>query len=642
MRSVFAELGFNRLIDQLDTMGGSTGSSETDVAAVAAGSGLTTAEDFDYTCIDTPDALANLASQLADVGTLAVDTETTSVRPMWASLVGISLSWEPGQAVYIPVRGPLGAAVLPIEDVQAAVGPFLADPAVAKVGHNFKYDRIVLTQAGFDVAGDVFDTMIAAHVLDSSRITYKLDALAAELLGHQCIPIENIIGRGKNQITMDMAPMDIVAVYAAEDADITLRLAEALAPKLQAEGLDDLFRELEMPLMPVLAAMERDGIALDPQCLKKMEVKFSRRADELREEILELAGEEFNPDSPKQLATILFEKLELPVIKKNKTGPSTDASVLEELAIEHELPARLLDYRKLTKLLSTYLRGLATCIHPKTGRVHTSFHQAGTETGRLSSSDPNLQNIPIRTAEGRQIRSAFIAPEGHMLLAADYSQIELRILAHLCEDETMLAAFGDDQDIHRIVAAEVFGAPLDEVTPEQRSGAKGVNFGIIYGQTAFGLAKALRIPRYEAKEFIERYHARFPRIAEFLTMCIQQAKNTGYVTTLMGRRRNITEIESRNPQRRAAAERLAINSVVQGSAADLIKRAMINIAQRIEREDRPSRMLLQIHDELVFEIPTDAVDAEREMIAEEMSGAIELKAALKVDVGVGATWLDAK
>ncbi len=642
IRNVFAELGFTRLMDQLDALGVSGTTSNVDVTKVAEESGLTEAGSFDYECIDTPKALRALVKDLATVTDLAVDTETTDARPMWATLVGISLAWKPGHAVYIPLRGPLGATVLDLDEVRNALDPILSDHGVRKIGHNFKYDRIVLAQAGFTLAGDVFDTMIAAHVLDSSRMTYKLDALAAEMLNHQCIPIENLIGRGKNQITMDAVPVDVVSTYAAEDADVTLRLAQILEPKLTQAGLTELFAELEMPLLPVLAQMESDGIALDPATLKTMETDFSRRADELREEILELAGEPFNPDSPKQLAMILFDKLGLPVIKKKKTGPSTDASVLEELAIEHDLPARLLDYRKLTKLLSTYLKGLAGCIHPATRRVHTSFHQAGTETGRLSSSDPNLQNIPIRTAEGRQIRSAFVAPEGTLLLAADYSQIELRILAHMCEDETLLDAFAADQDIHRIVAAEVFDVPIDDVTPDQRSGAKGVNFGIIYGQTAFGLSKALRIPRWEAQEFIDRYHARFPRIEEFLTMCINQAKNEGYVTTILGRRRSIAEIDSRNPQRRAAAERLAINSVVQGSAADLIKRAMINIAARIELEDRPSRMLLQIHDELVFEIPADAVDAERDMVIAEMTGAIDLKAPLKVDVGVGTTWLDAK
>ncbi|MHC4562483.1 MAG: DNA polymerase I [Planctomycetota bacterium] len=645
VRPIFAELGFNRLMDQLDELGVG-GEAAMDVQAVAARGGQTTAADFDYTCIDTEKALVtfvkDLTKKLAKAKRLAVDTETTGTQPMWAELVGISLACEPGKAVYIPVKGPLGATTLDVDIVRKHLGGVLADAGVQKIGHNFKYDSIILTNAGFEIAGDIFDTMVAAHVLDSSRMTYKLDALAAELLGHHCIPIEEIIGRGRNQITMDTAPVDAVSTYAAEDADVTLRLADVLVEQLAAEQLGDLLAELEMPLLPVLADMERHGVLVDPQRLKKMETALSHRADELRKRIIALAGCEFNPDSPKQLAAILFDELELPVLKRTKTGPSTDASVLSQLAVEHELPALVLDYRKLTKLLGTYLKALAACIHPTTRRVHTSFNQAGTATGRLSSSDPNLQNIPIRSEDGRQIRSAFVAPEGCRLLSADYSQVELRMLAHLCEDETMMAAFVDDQDIHRIVAAEVFGVPLAEVDDSQRAAAKGVNFGIIYGQTAFGLSVGLRIPRGEAADFIKRYHARFPKIRDFLAACVEQAKAQGYVETIFGRRRRIVDIDAKNPQQRAAAERLAINSVVQGSAADLIKQAMVNIAARITAENRPTRMLLQIHDELVFETPIKAVDAEKTMVIEEMTGAIDLRIPLKVDVGVGDNWMDAK
>ncbi|MGB2822558.1 MAG: DNA polymerase I, partial [Phycisphaerae bacterium] len=495
---------------------------------------------------------------------------------------------------------------------------------------------------GMPLGGPMFDTMVAAHVLDSTRMTYKLDALAAELLDHRCIPIEDLIGRGKQQTTMDTVPVDLVAVYAAEDADVALRLADELARQLGEEGLTDLFANLEMPLVPVLADMERQGIIVDPEALNRMSVALSKRADALREQVLELAGRQFNPDSPKQLAVVLFEDLNLPVLKKTKTGPSTDSTVLEQLAIRHELPGLVLDYRKLTKLLGTYLKALGAYIHPVTGRVHTSFHQAGTATGRLSSSDPNLQNIPIRTDEGREIRTAFVAPPGCVLLAADYSQVELRVLAHLCGDEKLAEAFRAGQDIHRAVAAEVFGVEPDQVTDEQRARAKTVNFGIIYGQTAFGLSVSLRIPRREAAEFINRYRSRFPKIDEFLGRCIKAAKEQGYVETIFGRRRRIAEIDARNPQRRAAAERLAINSVVQGSAADLIKQAMVNIARRIKAEARPSRMLLQIHDELLFELPEEAVDDEREMIVREMTAAIRLDVPLKVDVGVGANWMEAK
>jgi len=641
VRPIFAELGFNRLLEQLDNLGVG-GASGMDVSAIAAHAGRTAAADFDYQCVNTAEALTSLTRQLAEVKQLAVDTETTSLHPMSAELVGVSLAWQPGRAYYLPVRGPLGAQTLDLQAVRDALQPVLADPKIRKIGHNFKFDRIVLMNAGFQLAGDVFDTMIAAHVLDSSRASYKMDALAAELLNHQCIPIEEIIGRGRDQITMDAAPLEAVVPYAAEDADIALRLADVLEPQLADEGLTELFTGLEMPLMPVLAEMERHGICVDPKRLKAMETKLSARADELRRQIIDAAGEQFNPDSPKQLASILFEKLKLPIIKSTKTGPSTDASVLEVLAVDHEMPGLLLDYRKLTKLLGTYLKALAACIDPQTHRVHTSFHQAGTETGRLSSSDPNLQNIPIRSDEGRQIRSAFVAPKGCMLLSADYSQVELRVMAHLSQDETLTAAFADNLDIHRIVAAEVFRVPAQAVTDSQRAAAKGVNFGIIYGQTPFGLSRALRIPRAEATEFIDRYHHRFPRITEFLRTCIIQAKEQGYVETILGRRRRVANIDSRNSQQRAAAERLAINSVVQGSAADLIKRAMVNIDRRINKERRSAKLLLQIHDELLFEVPAGDVETDSAMVVEEMSGAIAMSVPLKVDVGVGESWLQAK
>ncbi len=641
IRDIFAELGFNKLFDQLDALGVG-GQATVSTQDIATKGGMTSAADFTYHCIDTPEAFDALIQSLQGITELAIDTETTAPRPMWADLVGISLARQPGEGYYLPIKGPLGAVTLDMDMVRERLGPILADESITKVGYNFKYDLIVLDHADLPVAGPMFDAMIAAYVLDASRPSYKMDTLAAEMLNHKTITYEDVVGRGKTQTTIDASPVEIVTQYAGEDADITLRLANHLRPLLAAEQLVELYESLELPLMPVLAEMEQTGICVDPQRLKQMEVAMSSRIDALRDSLFDLAGEEFNPDSPKQLAVILFDKLGLPVIKKKKTGPSTDASVLEELAIEHELPGKLLDYRKLTKLLGTYLKSLAGCIHPRTGRVHTSFHQTGTETGRLSSSDPNLQNIPIRSEEGRQIRSAFVAPKGHLLLAADYSQVELRILAHMCADETMLATFADDADIHRIVAAEVFDVAPEEVTDDQRSSAKAVNFGIIYGQTAFGLSKALRIPRFQAAEFIERYHARFPRIEEFLQTCIAQAKANGYVETLLGRRRRIPEIDAANPQRRAAAERLAINSVVQGSAADLIKRAMLNIATRIHAEQRPSRMLLQIHDELVFEIPADDIEAEKDFIISEMAGAIDLAVPVKVDVGIGANWLEAK
>ncbi len=640
-RDLFAELGFKRLVDQMDSPATSE-SAQDETTEAASKQPQSTIADADYELIDTADKLDKLIESLAGVTRLAVDTETTSTQAMRAVLCGISLSQKPGQGVYIPVKGPLGSRTLEVELVRQKLGPLLADESITKVGQNIKYDVIVLAQAGFDLAGPIFDTMIAAHVLDSTRLSYKMDVLAEDFLGYKCIPIEELIGKGRNKITIDQVPIKTTCPYAAEDADITLRLADVLGPKLVETGLDDLFANLEMPLLPVLADMEMTGIIVDRQALKKMGVVLSNQADELRKKILELAGVDFNPDSPKQLAGVLFEQIGLPVIKKKKTGPSTDSSVLEELASQHELPGVVLSYRKLTKLLTTYVSALGTCINPKTHRVHTSFRQNGTATGRLSSSDPNLQNIPIRSEAGKQIRSAFVAAQGCKLLSVDYSQVELRVLAHMSGDETLSAAFHDDQDIHRIVASEIFGVGLDDVTADQRARAKTVNFGIIYGQTAFGLARTLRIGRKEADEFIKAYKQRFPKIDEFLATCIESAKSVGYVETIMGRRREIAEISSPNQARRAQAQRLAINSCVQGSAADIIKRAMINIHNRIAQENRPSRMLLQIHDELVFEIPEPALPGEQEMIVYEMCNPVQLSIPLKVDVGIGENWMEAK
>jgi DNA polymerase-1 len=638
---LFAELGFSRLLEQLDQLGAGS-QTKLDVPAVASRQGQTSAADFDYRCIDTPEALAELSRQLAGVRQLGIDTETTDTQPMWCKLVGISLAWEDGRAYYLPVRTPFGARCLELADIQRVLGPVLVDERVQKIGHNLKYDWLVLSCCGLPIRGPIFDTMIAAHVLDSGRDSFSLNVLGAEYLNHRSIPIEELIGRGKNQTTMDKVPVELVTPYACEDADICRRLANVLRPQLIEQGLMRLFEDLEMPLLPVLAEMERRGILVDPDALRRMQVNLAARADDLRARIIKSAGVEFNPDSPRQLADVLFVHLKLPTGKQTKSGYSTDSDVLESLAADHPVPALMLEYRQLTKLLSTYAVALHQCIHPGTCRIHTSFHQTGAETGRLSSSEPNLQNIPVRTEEGRQIRSAFVAEPGSMLLSADYSQVEIRMLAHLCQDPTLLAAFAADHDIHRIVAAEVFGVSLDEVTPDMRARAKTVNFGIIYGQTAFGLAATLRIGRREAGDFIAAYRRRFPKIDDFLQSCVRHARQHGYVQTIFGRRRRIANIDARNPGLRALAERLAINSVVQGSAADLIKQAMLNIDRRITAENRPSRMLLQIHDELLLETPQQAIDAERQMVEEEMSGAIKLSVPLKVEIGVGRNWMEAK
>jgi len=643
-RGLFAELGFKRLADLLDAMPARAAApgEPSDTPAVAPSERRTTAADFDYRCVDTPEALDGLLAELDGVARLAVDTETTSPLPVWAHLVGVSLSHRPGQAVYVPVAGPLGAKTLGLDLVRAKLGPILADAGIEKIGQHLKYDMIVLAGAGMPLSGPMFDTMLAAYVLHAGRGGFKLDSLAAEYLHHDCIPIEDVIGKGKDRRTMDEVPVEQVSVYAAEDADVTFRLADVLGPELSRQGLEALFETIEMALVPILAGMESAGIRVDPGELNRQKVELAKRADELRGRIIAAAGVEFNPDSPKQLGEVLFDRLHLPVLKTTKTGPSTDSSVLTQLAADHELPGLVLDYRQATKLLGTYLQALGKRIHPRTNRVHTSFHQTGTSTGRLSSSDPNLQNVPIRTDLGRQIRAAFVAEAGHVLLSADYSQVELRILAHLCEDPTLLAAFEADQDIHRIVAGEVFGVAPDAVTDAQRARAKTVNFGIIYGQTAFGLAGTLRIPRAEAQAFIDSYKARFPKIEEFLAACVDQARSAGYVETLAGRRRRIEGFDSKNPQRRALARRLAINSVVQGSAADLIKIAMIHVDRRLAAEGSPARMLLQIHDELLFETPAESAQAAGEIVRDEMIRAMALRVPLKVDLGVGGNWRDAK
>jgi DNA polymerase-1 len=599
------------------------------------------AADFDYRLVDTVEGLKSLIAQMAGVKKLAVDTETTDKRPIWAELVGVSLSWESGKAFYVPVRAPMGCPVVPMETFREWLGPILADPKIKKVGHNIKYDLIVLKRAGMELAGIDFDTYLGSWVLDAAA-DGRLDAVAARRLNHRCIPISDLIGSGAKKVTIDCVATRAVAVYSGEDADLSLRLAELLEPLLAAEGLAELFRQVELPLVTVLADMQLAGIRVDPQELKRQEQAMAVEADRLRERIMLLAGGPFNPDSPIQLAEVLFDRLKLPQVRKIKTGQSTDAAVLEALTIYHELPAVVLEYRQLTKLLGTYLRTLAEHIHPQTGRVHASFNQAGTITGRLSSSEPNLQNIPIRSAVGRAIRSAFVAERGFKLLSADYNQVELRVLAHFCQDRTLMETFAAGRDIHRIVAGEVFGVPADEVTAEQRARAKTVNFGIIYGQTAHGLAQVLRIGRTEAQDFISRHRRRFPAIDAFLHECVEQARRAGYVETILKRRRPIPDISSRNPSRRAAAERMAINSVVQGSAADLIKRAMIAIHGRLAAENRPSRLLLQIHDELVFEIPEGAVEPERQMIISEMESAIPLSVPLRVDTGVGDNWMAAK
>jgi DNA polymerase I len=610
----------------------------------------TTSATGDYTAITTKDQLADLVKTLNKQTLLAVDTETIGLGHN-VPLCGICLSWESGSGVYIPVRSPNPDDHLDEKTVLDTLRPILANPNIGKCGHNLKYDLLVLRNAGVALNGIVFDSMIAGHLLSSPGLS--MDHMAQSMLGYETIPISQLIGergRGKTQKTMDQVPLELATPYSAEDADISLRLCETLRPKIDEAGMASLLDDVETPLIEVLATMEDHGIKVDPTVLDEQKAVLAKRIDELRELIHEAAGGAFNVDSPKQLAEVLFTNLGLPVVKRKKTGPSTDVEVLEKLAdmqgideTAQKVPVLMLEYRQLSKLVGTYLGNLKDSIDASDGRVHARFHQTGAATGRLSSSDPNLQNIPIRTEVGRQIRKAFITEPGHVLISADYSQIELRILAHLSEDPRLTEAFENDRDIHTAVASEVFGTPLDQVTSEQRGHAKVINFGIVYGVTAYGLARRIDgLDNNAAKKLIDDYKKRFVGIDQFLAKCIDQAQTHGHVTTILGRRREISEITSSNGQTRQLGERLAINSVVQGSAADLIKLAMVNLHRRIIKESLPMKMLLQIHDELVFETPAKHTDQAVEIIRHEMEHAMDLSVPLKVDIGIGADWFAAK
>lgn len=598
----------------------------------------------DYQCVATEAKLAELVAELADADWLAFDTETTSTNPRWAKLVGMSFCCEEGVAYYVPVDAPAGDPQLPIETALAAIKPILENPEIRKVGHNLKYDIGVMRGAGVNVKGVAFDTMIADYLLDAGRRNHSLDDLSKRYLKHDTIKISEIIGKGKNQILMNEAPVKIVSPYACEDADVSWRLFVHLEPLLAEQNLDGLFVDLEVPLIDVLAEMEFNGIRVDADLLKSLSERHGARLTVLEQQIYAAAGREFDIQSPKQLSVILFEEHGLPVIKKTKTGSSTDAEVLEELARqgESQLPELLLEYRQAAKLKSTYLDALPELIFPQTGRIHTSFRQDVAATGRLSSSDPNLQNIPIRTEAGREIRSAFLAGEpGWKLLTADYSQIELRVLAHFSEDPTLLSAFANGEDIHARVASEVYGVELADVTSDMRRAAKSINFGIVYGQTAFGLAKALNIPKGEAAEFIEAYFARIPGVETFIDQVLDDARLDGSVTTIAGRVRSVTGVRSRerrNSRSSTLPERIAVNTVIQGSAADLIKQAMIEVHRRLQSEEFEARLLLQIHDELVLEAPADQIEALAAMIRETMSGVAELRVPLVVDIAAGDNW----
>ncbi len=500
---------------------------------------------------------------------------------------------------------------------------------------------IVLRSAGVEVAGVRFDTMVASYLLDAGERNHNLDELALRYLKHHTTKIDELIGSGKNQKRMDEVPLEAITHYAAEDADVAWRLRPILAERMKTADLEKLFDTVEMPLVDVLVELESNGIKVDVGRLAGLSAKYGERLAQLEREIHELAGREFNIGSPKQLQQILFDEQKLPMLKKTKTGGSTDAEVLEELARLHPLPAKIIEYRQYAKLKSTYVDALPTMVHPETGRVHASFNQVVAATGRLSSSDPNLQNIPVRTESGREIRAAFLpGHEGWKLLAADYSQIELRVLAHFSRDPTLCAAFARDEDIHARVASQVYGVPLDQVTCEMRRGAKAVNFGVIYGQSPFGLAKQLDIEQDEAAQFIDAYFARYRGVDEFLERILEECPKTGYVSTILGRRRAIRGIRRGAPRQRNLPERTAINTVIQGSAADLIKLAMIHIHRRLRSEKLAAKMLLQIHDELVFEVPPGELDYVAKLVADEMSGVLPLTVPLKVDLKSGDNWAD--
>ncbi|MGA9335647.1 MAG: DNA polymerase I [Rudaea sp.] len=576
---------------------------------------------------------------------IAFDSETTGLDPMRAEIVGVSFCVESGHAAYVPLMHDYAGVPTQLDRtaVLEALRPLLEDTHKPKLGQHLKYDMNVLEKYGIVVRGVRFDSMLESYVLNSSANRHDMDTLARKYLGVDTIHYEDVAGKGAKQIPFAQVDVQRAAEYAAEDADITLRLHQALWPQLEAEPkLRAVFEDIEMPLVPVLARIEQRGVLIDATRLKAQSKQLSQRMLEIQQQAYAVAGRHFSLDSPKQLQGLLYDELKLPVAFKTPTGqPSTNEEALEGLANQHELPRLILDYRTLAKLRSTYTDKLPEQINPRSGRVHTSYHQAVAQTGRLSSSDPNLQNIPVRSEEGRRIRQAFVAPDGYRILAADYSQIELRIMAHLSGDPGLLSAFHGNQDVHRATAAEVFGVPLELVDANQRRAAKAINFGLMYGMSAFGLARQLGIGRGEAQDYIKRYFERYPGVQAFMHATREAAHHDGFVETLFGRRLYLTQIHSRNQGQRAGAERAAINAPMQGTAADIIKRAMIAVDDWLQAQADAARMVMQVHDELVFEVRTDCVDAITDGVRERMAGAAQLDVPLVVDIGVGANWDEA-
>lgn len=596
-----------------------------------------------YETLLTEADLNRWVEKLKQAKLFALDTETDNLDYMAANLVGISFALENGEAAYLPLQLDYLGAPKTLEKTTALalLKPILENPAIQKVGQNFKYDLTIFARNGIDVQGVAFDTMLESYVLNSTG-RHNMDELAKRYLGHQTITFEEIAGKGKNQLTFNQIPLEKAAEYAAEDADVTMKLQQVLWEKLSKEPtLEKLFKEMELPLLGVLSRMERRGVLIDSDALFLQSNEIANRLSELEEQAYVLAGQPFNLASTKQLQEILFDKLGLPVIQKTPKGaPSTNEEVLEELAFSHELPKVLVEHRGLSKLKSTYTDKLPQMVNPQTGRVHTSYHQAVTATGRLSSSDPNLQNIPIRNEEGRRIRQAFIAREGFTVVAADYSQIELRIMAHLSQDQGLINAFTQGKDIHRSTAAEIFGVELDEVTSEQRRNAKAINFGLIYGMSAFGLSRQLGIGRADAQSYMDLYFKRYPGVQTFMHDIREKAKAQGYVETLFGRRLYLPDINSSNGMRRKAAERVAINAPMQGTAADIIKRAMIQLDQKLQNDPNIA-MIMQVHDELVFEVRSEKVAFYSELIKTQMESAADLVVPLIVEVGQGTNWDEA-
>lgn len=658
LQELFRGLGFRRLVDEAGTVTPKRGnpqkslfdeanSSQEEPASSANGAPTpvvpTAARERNWKVIDTEADFERLTETLRGVRRLALDLETTGVDPLRCEIVGWAIAWNDHESAYIPVRGPEGCALLDPARVIEGFRPLLQNPELEWVNQNLKYDLIVLRGVGIEPASLGIDPMVGDYLLDAGARSHNLEVLMMKYLGRQGISISTLIGTGKNQITMDCVEVQKVAEYASEDAEAAWELATVIGEQLKSEGLWDLYWDLERPLIPVLAELEQRGIRVDAEELGRQSAEAGQKLQELMGIIHGLAGREFNIDSPLQLRKILFDELKLPVKKKTKTGPSTDQDVLEELATLHELPAKIIEHRQLTKLKGTYLDALPTLVHPVTGRIHTSFNQVVAATGRLSSSDPNLQNIPIRTEEGRRIRRAFRAGEpGWKLVCADYSQIELRMLAHFSGDLALHRAFAEGIDIHAAVASDVYRVPLADVDSEQRRVAKAVNFGVLYGQSSYGLAAALGISNEEAANFIEGYFKQYAEVTAFLEELLDRCHADGYARTILGRRRRIEGIRpaGQRNRNRNMAERTAINTVIQGSAADLIKRAMLGISARLRKEGHPGKMLLQIHDELVFEAPNESIPHLVELIHEEMEHALPLGVPLVVDVSTGENWLD--